>query len=170
MKTAWWASAICGVTLAVHAQTLPLPQRDPTLPPASVGAAASGDAAAGGGLPLQLNGSNVVVRDGKPFLVVGSRLVAPGQTVESYRLERITETEIWLRDANGLTKVPRFAGIQRQLAKPAQCPATSTVAPASRKKPARKPAPGPRSKAHPHSSKTGAGAPRPIRENEAHDC
>lgn len=158
MKCAAWAIALWGLALAVPAQTLP--QRDPTLPPASVAGAAVGDDAASSAGALLLNGSgaNVVVRDGKPFLVVGSRLVAPGQTVETYRLERITETEIWLRDASGLTKVARFAGVQRQPSA-TQCATAPAKKAAPAKKPAKQLAPRPRASAHPSSP-----------HNDAHDC
>lgn len=158
MKYAAWAIALWGLALALPAQTLP--QRDPTLPPASMVGTAAGDDAAPSAGALLLNGSgaNVVVRDGKPFLVVGSRLVAPGQTVESYRLERITETEIWLRDASGLTKVARFAGVQRQPSA-AQCAVPPAKKVASAKKPPKKLTPGPRPSAHP-----------PSPHNNAHDC
>lgn len=166
----WGTAAVCGVwVLAVQAQTPPQALRDPTLAPVAAAAAGGlGDGAwSGAELPLQLSGSNVVVRNGKPMLVVGSRLVAPGQTVESYKLERITETEIWLRDASGITKVPRFSGVQRRVLMP-QCPAPKTaVAP---KKSVKKSTPGQRTMAHPLSPKTGAGAPRPTRENDPHDC
>jgi hypothetical protein len=60
----------------------------------------------------------VLVQDGKPYLVVGTRLVAVGQKVGNARLERITETEIWLREGKQLTKQSRFTGIQRSVAKP----------------------------------------------------
>jgi hypothetical protein len=42
--------------------------------------------------------------------------VAVGQKVGNARLERITETEIWLREGRALRKVPRFGGIQRRVA------------------------------------------------------
>lgn len=174
MTVRWWATALSTLVLAAQAQTpAPLSQRDPTLPPASMGGDATGDGSPSAvALPLRLNGSNVVVRDGKPYLVVGSRLVAPGQSVENYQLERITETEIWLRDASGTTKVARFAGIQRQAAS-TQCPAAHPSTAASKKpsmKPAAKAQAGKRTAAPPPPSKTGAGAPRPIRENDPHDC
>ena len=139
------------------------PLRDPTLAPVATGADAAGaDIGAGGvALPLGASGSNVVVRGGKSFLVVGSRLVAPGQTVDNYKLERITETEIWLRDPTGLTKVSRFAGVQRKNTL-TQCPAVKPAV----SKPAKK-----TPKAQPSKPKTDAeAAPRPIRENEPHDC
>lgn len=94
------------LSLGVHAQAL----RDPTLPPPEMGFGSGGRADAG---PLGREGMAVIVRDGKPFLAVGTRLYAPGQKVGSARIERITETEVWLREGKALRKVPRFAGIQR---------------------------------------------------------
>lgn len=101
--------------LPVAAQEL----RDPTLAPPEAGAAAGGTVPAS---PLGEEGMTVVVRNGKPFLAVGTRLYAPGQKVGQMRIERITETEVWLREGGALRKVPRFAGIQRSVAKAApQC-------------------------------------------------
>lgn len=165
-----WGTVMLGGFMALWAQAQIQQQtlRDPTVAPLGV---SSGEGADGVStavdLPLRLNGSNVVVRNGKPMLVVGTRLVSPGQTVESYRLERITETEIWLRDDSGLTKVPRFAGVQRQAAV-AQCPPPKAAE--QPKKSVKKSTPSPRTKARPPVPKTGAGAPRPTRENNPHDC
>lgn len=90
----------------VHGQAL----RDPTQPPSEMGAGPGAAASIG---PLGSEGMAVIVREGKPFLVVGTRLYAPGQSVGSARIERITETEVWLREGKELRKLPRFAGIQR---------------------------------------------------------
>jgi hypothetical protein len=160
----FWTWVLCTLALVVQAQTTVQPMRDPTLPPVG----AEGGTTDEGPLTARLSSSNVVVREGKPYLVVGSRLVAPGQTVESFQLERITETEIWLRDASGITKVQRFAGVQRQV-QPEQC-STRPAVPV-KKKSAKKRSPNPRKVAPPPTPKTGAGvAPRPTRENDPHDC
>ncbi len=90
--------------------------RDPTLPPSEMGAGPGMKADAG---PVGAQGMAVIVRDGKPFLVVGSRLYAPGQQWGSVRIERITESEVWLREGKVLRKVARFAGIERRVAAPA---------------------------------------------------
>ncbi len=93
--------------------------RDPTVAPPEASAApgAPGQAAPAAGMA-------VVVQDGKPHLVVGTRLVAVGQKVGNARLERITETEIWLREGKQLRKLPRFNGIQRRVAQaPVPCKA-----------------------------------------------
>lgn len=107
---------------ALHAQAL----RDPTqAPPAAASSAAGATAQAAG--PLGDDGVAVVVRDGKPFLVSGSRLFGVGQKLGAYRIERITETEVWLRNGAELRKEPRFAGITRKESKPPQT--TSSTSP-----------------------------------------
>ena len=104
--------ALLVLAVGAHAQG----QRDPTIPRASPSLfGASGDALAP---TLDAGPITVIVRNGKPFLVVGTRLIAQGQKLGDTRVERITETEIWLREGGQLRKVPRFAGIQRQTSKP----------------------------------------------------
>lgn len=108
--------------------------RDPTVAPLEGVPGAAAMPGAPGAAP---QGSSVIVRNGQPHLVVGTRLVAVGQKVGEARLERITETEIWLREGKQLTKVSRFAGIQRS---PARAASLCKAKPASRAKVARKPA------------------------------
>ncbi len=79
--------------------------RDPTVAPGDTGATAQS--------PMGVEGMTVLVRDEKPFLMVGSRLYAPGDKVGNLRVERITEKEVWFHDGSALIKVPRFAGIER---------------------------------------------------------
>jgi hypothetical protein len=86
-------------------------QRDPTLPPSvthSDGGASPTDT------PLGKGGIAVVVRDGVPYLVDGTRLYRVGQTLGSSRIERISETEVWLRNGKTLRKLQRFSGIERK--------------------------------------------------------
>lgn len=88
--------------------------RDPTVPPAEVGFA---DGVAGAGanpLSAASGAMTVIVRDGRPYLVVGTRLYAQGEKFGQVRIERISETEIWLREGGVLRKVPQFQGIQRR--------------------------------------------------------
>lgn len=113
-------------------------ERDPTVAPPELVPGALLPGAPG----AVLQGSNVIVRNGQPHLVVGTRLVAVGQTVGEARLERITETEIWLREGKQLRKLPRFAGIQRSPASVADgCP----------------------SQPAPHAKGAGASARKPVR-------
>jgi hypothetical protein len=80
--------------------------RDPTVAPAETGTI--------GPSPLGVEGMTVMVRDNKSYLVVGTRLYAPGDAVGTVRVERITETEVWFHDGKGIIKVPRFTGIERK--------------------------------------------------------
>jgi len=128
-----WGLASAGLlcTLSVTAQD----GRDPTVAP--------GESAAVGASPMGVEGMTVLVRNGKPYLVVGTRLYAVGDKVGLMRVDRIAESEVWLHDGRALIKVPRFSGIERTVvhAKPVCVPGAG--APGSA---ASKPAPSKRSK------------------------
>lgn len=110
---------LCGLTPALAQE------RDPTEPPAQVFGAAGGVTSTSPKNPWGNEGTAVVVRDGKSYLVVDTRLYAPGQKVGPWRIERITETEVWLKDGAVRRKVPRFDGIERRQAV-LQTPAVSS--------------------------------------------
>lgn len=122
------------VTLTMSLTPALAQDRDPTAAPGQVDAVTG--VAVGGTGPLP-QGSSVIVQNGKPFLVVGTRLFGVGQKVGNAKLARITETEIWLQEGKQITKVPRFAGIQRRVAQAPVACASSKPAPLSRQ--ARKP-------------------------------
>lgn len=90
--------------------------RDPTVAPGETGATSQS--------PAGVEGMTVLVRDDKPYLMVGARLYAPGDKVGNLRVERITEKEVWFHDGSALIKVQRFAGIERKaiVAKPLCAP------------------------------------------------
>jgi hypothetical protein len=95
-------------------------ERDPTVAPpqaATAPAAGPGQATAQS-LPAAAQGLSVVIRDGAPYLVSDTRLYGVGQALGSYTIERITETEVWLRRGNQIQKFQRFSGIQRRVAQP----------------------------------------------------
>lgn len=117
---AWNAATMttisCGAVLGVLLSITPAlaqVQRDPTVPPLSALAAAA--SAAERGKDLVETPLAVIVREGRSYVVVGGRLLAQGQMLGDARIERITETEIWLREGKLLRKIPRFSGIQRKV-------------------------------------------------------
>lgn len=142
-KTRAWAlrAVVFGALVSApfaQAQSL----RDPTIAP--VQASAAVDAPAPAQSPLGAEGTSVIVRDGKAGLVQGTRIVFPGQKWGRWTLDRITETEVWLRDGTTLRKLQRFSGIQRSdpAVRAAACAArsaTSAPAAATRKKTQRPP-------------------------------
>ena len=108
------AVVLLAVSPAIRAQA----QRDPTVAPASAGqsaAAAVARAPAAAADPM-----TVIVRDGRPYLVFGTRLLAAGQKLGEARIERIGETEIWLREGGVLRKIQRYPGVRRVPATPIQ--------------------------------------------------
>ena len=103
--------------VSAHAQTQTgTPKlRDPTLPPPGAVSAANGAEAPAPDLPWGDEGVAVVRRGGKPYVVSGTRLYGVGQKIGDYRIERISETQIWLRKGSELRKLPLFAGIERKV-------------------------------------------------------
>ena len=102
--------AMAGVVLAVVLVGGPLAAqeaRDPTVAPAET-------LGVSGRPHKAVEGMSVLVRGDHRFVVVGTRLYGPGDRVGNLRVERITETEVWLHDGTALIKVPRFAGITRK--------------------------------------------------------
>lgn len=112
-------SLVFGVPVA-HAQDT---ARDPTVAPGSTGMATTPS-------PAGVEGMTVMVRDDKPYLIVGTRQYAPGDKLGNLRLERITEKEVWFHDGSAMIKVQRFAGIERKtLAAKPYCSATANHTP-----------------------------------------
>lgn len=88
--------------------------RDPTRPPAGA-TGASAPPSAAPAVP-DTGPVAVIVREGQPYLVVGTRLYAQGQMLGGARIERISETEVWLREGKTLHRKPIFPGIVRSVA------------------------------------------------------
>lgn len=95
------------------AQTL----RDPTVPPFSAGL--TGVGAHASEAMADLGNLSILVRDGVPYLVLGTRLYAKGQKIGQTQVDRISETAVWLREGNTVRKLPVFSGIERHPALPA---------------------------------------------------
>ncbi len=110
---AWLMGLLLVVSLA---QAEAQGQRDPTVPPAEAGFA--GPAAAGKSQTIEPGAMTIIVRDGRPYLAVGTRLYARGEKLGQARIERISETEVWLREGGALRKVSQFPGIQRRTVTP----------------------------------------------------
>ncbi len=96
---------VCALWVMAWPALAQLGGRDPTLEPPEKAADVSGGTG--------IEGMSIMVRDGKPHLVVGTRWYAVGDKVGTMRVERLSETEVWLHDGVKLIKIARFAGIQR---------------------------------------------------------
>ena len=106
--------------------------RDPTVPPEGAGLdSTSSSASRPAG--IESGAFTIIVRNGVPSLVVGTRLYTRGQKLGNATIERIAETEVWLREGRVLRKVSQFKGIERRAAStvkpksvPPRCPQTAT--------------------------------------------
>ncbi|MDD5031258.1 MAG: hypothetical protein PHH58_17480 [Rhodoferax sp.] len=105
--------------LGCHAQALRDPTRSPVVIQSEAGAVALSKR------PMDTGQMALVVRDGVSYLVHDARLYAVGQTVGAARIERLTETEVWLREAGVLNKVQVFQGVDRQASAPAPVPSAA---------------------------------------------
>jgi hypothetical protein len=96
----------------VTAQSL----RDPTSPPREATLADVGSAETS--LGIENGAMTIIVRSGQPNLMIGTLLYAQGAKIGQVRIERITETEVWLREGGVLRKVTQFPGIHRRAVTP----------------------------------------------------
>jgi len=95
------------------------PLRDPTQLPAAARSTGEGTSVAKPSeLAVDTGNVAVLVRAGTPYLVLGTRLFAAGQRVGAARIERITESEIWLREAGKLNKIRVFQGVDKSVSSP----------------------------------------------------
>ena len=97
-----WAMTVMGTGASAQVA------RDPTVAPPETGSISPLSS------PMGSEALSVMMRGERAYLVVGTRLYAPGDTVGAFRVDRITETQVWLHDGKTLVKVPRFAGIERK--------------------------------------------------------
>lgn len=100
--------------LAGTTDTLAQAMRDPTVPPVAAGLTAG--AASAGVNTSEAASVSVLVRDGVPYLMVGTRLYAKGQKFGQTQVENITETEVWLLEEGRVRRLPVFNGIERRAA------------------------------------------------------
>lgn len=103
------AGVCCAVaaTAAISATFTSL--RDPTQPPAAV--------AAPGSVRNPLDAfrpQHLVIVGGERYLVWNGRRYRAGESISGGQIERITETEVWLRGSDGLRKLPLFSGIEKR--------------------------------------------------------
>lgn len=95
---------------AVLAQTPGAALRDPTQPPAALAPPA-------GALRSPIDTfrpEHLVTVGGVRYVVWNSRRYAVGESIQGARIERISETEVWLRGSDGLRKMPLFSGIEKR--------------------------------------------------------
>lgn len=100
------AGATIGSVLASQGAML----RDPTRPPPEWGpqpapARPAADAFRPG---------HLVVIDGQRYVMWRGRRFGVGESIGGARIERIDEAEVWLRTAEGMRRMPLYAGVEKR--------------------------------------------------------
>lgn len=108
--------ALSGLLTLLVAGPAAAQERDPTVPPAGTYTQPAAPGVVAKPALSEVDAGAVLVYDGKPYLVSGTRLYGVGQSLGPYKIERIGETEIWLRNGKELRKIHRFSGIERHTA------------------------------------------------------
>ena len=128
--------AVLTVWFLVSSAALAQAQRDPTVAPNSANSTSNlGGAGAilgdpGGQGDQGSRSFTIIIRNGIPSLVVGTRSYVRGQKLGSETIDRITETEVWLRTGRVVRKVSQFPGIERHAPlEPAACKPNKKNAP-----------------------------------------
>lgn len=108
--------------------------RDPTALPGSLRAAmAAADAAsapASGAEPARNGIRQVVIVNGRGYVVQRGRRYAVGEQLDGARIERITEQAVWLREAGQLRRESLYGGVEKR---PPPLPASAKARPKSSK-------------------------------------
>ncbi len=91
-------------------------QRDPTQAPAVVGTPAPAGSAPAAARALR----QLLVVDGRRYVVDGSRLRGVGDMLGGARIEIIEDAAVVVRDAGGTRRLPLYAGVVKRPAPPAR--------------------------------------------------
>lgn len=102
------ALALLGCVNAWQASAQSL--RDPTQPPAAYNAPVGGARVALDTFKPQ----HLMVVEGVRYLVWNNHRYKVGETIDGARIERISESEVWLRRADAVRKIPLFSGIEKR--------------------------------------------------------
>lgn len=134
MKTMLLLAVSAVLAVAVQAAEPELPLRDPMQPPAAARPVlpASADAPAPAAVVRQ-----ILVVDGKPHVVEGTRLRGVGDKLGEARIERFEDSAVWVRENGQLRRLSLFGTVTRRSVavepNPPAAVATSASAPRPRR-------------------------------------
>lgn len=109
------ALALAGSALCAAAQTAkPAPMRDPMVPPLSIARPAAANLEMGGPAGLPPTPQQLLTVDGRRYVVDGRRRLGVGDALGGTRIERITDSAVWVREGNTVTRLPFYGGVTKQ--------------------------------------------------------
>ena len=107
-------ASLVAIALAFAAADVPAQAtmlRDPTQPPPGYGAPASASVRA----PVEsFRPEHLVTVEGQRYVMWRGHRYRAGDTVQGVRIERIEDSGVWVRGAEGSRKLPLYAGIEKR--------------------------------------------------------
>ena len=108
-----WALAMVTTALPAGAQNAPA-LRDPMVPPLAIARPATSP----GSLELSPEPpptpQQLLTVDGRRYVVDGRRRLGVGDALGSTRIERITDSAVWVREGNTVTRLPFYGGVVKR--------------------------------------------------------
>lgn len=120
-----WALAIASTALPASAQNAP-GLRDPMVPPLAIARPAASQAEVAPEPPPTPR--QLLTVDGKRYVVDGRRRLGVGDALGGTRIERITDSAVWVREGNTVTRLPFYGGVVKHNVSslPASAPAAGS--------------------------------------------
>ncbi len=136
-----WALALAMSTMALPASAQNATAlRDPMVPPLAIARPATSPGSVEVAPEPPPTPQQLLTVDGRRYVVDGRRRLGVGDALGGTRIERITDSAVWVREGNTVTRLPFYGGVVKHNVSglPASAPAarsrpkTSTLHPSTR--------------------------------------
>lgn len=119
-----WAAALglAAAALPAVAQNAPA-LRDPMVPPLSIARPAMNQGVIDATPEPPPAPQQLLTVDGKRYVVDGRRRLGVGDALGGTRIERITDSAVWVREGNTVTRLSFYGGVVKHTLNPLQPPA-----------------------------------------------
>jgi hypothetical protein len=132
--TSWPAIAIAIAISAMPTAAQNVPAlRDPMVPPLSIARPAANAGAADVVAEPPPAPQQLLTVGGRRYVVDGRRRLGVGDALGSTRIERITDSAVWVRDGSTVTRLPFYGGVVKRTV--VDTPAPAAAAPSRRRSP-----------------------------------
>ena len=107
------AVILAAAALPATAQNAP-PLRDPMVPPLSIARPAANPGVLDAAPEPPPTPQQLLTVNGKRYVVDGRRRLGVGDALGGTRIERITDSAVWVRDGNTVTRLPFYGSVTKR--------------------------------------------------------
>jgi hypothetical protein len=119
------ALALAATVLPAAAQNAPR-LRDPMVPPLAIARPANAGAADVAAEPPPAP-QQLLTADGRRYVVDGRRRLGVGDALGGTRIERITDSAVWVREGSTVTRLPFYGGVVKRTVVDTPTPAAAAT-------------------------------------------